>query len=175
MAAKGKGQVCNRGEVAEFFGVTPPTVDGWVRAGCPIVSKGQRGVSSQFNTAEVANWLRMKAREEGSGTALADESELKRRKLSAETAMAELELAKARGQVAPLDQVERMVSRAFAEVRAGLRNIPSRVVSSLIGETNERQFKRVLLEEIDQALEALANADLSPAEEQEEGEESEDE
>jgi phage terminase Nu1 subunit (DNA packaging protein) len=161
MASKGKGQTCNRGELSEFFGVTPPTVDAWVRAGCPIASKGQRGVASTFNTAEVANWLRIKAREEGSGTATADESELKRRKLAAETATAELTLARARDLVAPLDQVERMVSRAFAEVRAGMRNIPSRVVATLIGELDERQFKKVLLEEIDQVLEALSNADLS--------------
>lgn len=167
MASKGKGQSCNRGEIAEFFGVTPPTVDGWVRAGCPCASRGQRGVPSSFNSADVANWLRLKARDEGSGTVAADEAELKRRKLAAETATAELVLAKARELVAPLDQVERMVSRAFAEVRAGMRNIPSRVVGPLIGETNERQFKKVLLEEIDQVLEALANADLTAGDDDE--------
>lgn len=175
MASKGKGQSCNRGELAEFFGVTPPTVDAWVRAGCPQVSKGSRGVAATFNTADVAKWRTDKAREEGSGNVVADEAELKRRKLSAETAMAELELAKARNLVAPLDQVERMVARAFAEVRAGLRNIPGRVVSQLIGETNERQFKRVLMEEIDQALEALANADLAQDDSEDEDDDADDE
>lgn len=166
MTSKGKGQVLNRGELAQFFGVSSPTIDSWVRAGCPIITKGARGVAASFNSADIANWLRTKARDEGAGTVKADESELKRRKLAAETGLAELELAQARSLVAPLDQVERMVSRAFAEVRAGLRNIPSRVVSQLIGETNERTFKKVLLDEIDQALEALSNADLSDAEDE---------
>lgn len=161
MAKNGKGTSASKGELCEILGVSIPTVDGWLRDGCPCISRGGRGVAAEFNTAAVTQWLREKARQEGAGTTLADESQLKRRKLSAETTMAELELAKARSQVAPLDQVERMVSRAFAEVRANLRNIPGRVVGVLIGETNERQFKRVLLEEIDQALEAMANADLS--------------
>lgn len=159
--SKGKGQVLNRGDLAETFGVSSPTIDSWIRAGCPIISKGGRGVAASFNSADVANWLRTKARDEGAGTAKADESELKRRKLAAETGLAELELAQARELVAPLDQVERMVARAFAEVRAGMRNIPSRVVSTLIGETNERTFKKILMEEIDQVLESLSNADLA--------------
>jgi phage terminase Nu1 subunit (DNA packaging protein) len=41
-----------------------------------------------------------------------------------------------------------------------MRNLPSRTVSLLIGETDERRYKRVLLEEIDQILEVLAKADL---------------
>ena len=167
-----KGQFLNRRDCANFFGVSEPTLDGWVRSGCPV-KKGSRGIASEFNSAEVAHWLRVKAREEGAGTSQADEAELKRRKLSAETAMAELELAKSKGLVAPVDQVERMVARAFAEVRANLRNIPGRVVSTLIGETSERTFKRVLLEEIDQALEALANADLADADAEEEQDEDE--
>lgn len=168
--AKNGGQQCNKGELCAIFGVSPPTVDGWIRNGCPIVQRGARGVAATFNTADVARWLRDRARDEGAGTSQADEAELKRRKLAAETALSELELAKARGDVAPLDQVERMVSRAFAEVRAGMRNIPGRVVATLIGETNERQFKKVLLEEIDQALEALANAQLTGDEEEDEHE-----
>lgn len=170
LKVKNVGQDVNKAELCSIMGVTPPTVDGWVRNGCPIKKKGSRGVAATLNTADVMTWLRDKAREEASGTTLADESELKRRKLSAETAMVELELAKARGLVAPLDQVEKMVARAFAEVRAGMRNIPGRVVSTLIGETNERQFKRVMLEEIDQVLEAMANADLADAEEEDEEE-----
>ena len=171
MASKGKGQSCNRGELAGFFGVTPPTVDAWVRAGCPQVSKGSRGVAATFNTADVAKWRTDKAREEGSGTSQLDEAELKRRKLAAETGSAELGYAKDLQLVAPLDQIERAVARAFAEVRAGMRNIPGRVVATLIGETDERQFKKVMLEEIDQVLEALSNADLTAGDDEEDDDE----
>lgn len=171
MASTTKGQSCNRGELAGFFGVSPPTIDAWVRTGCPQVSKGSRGVAATFNTADVAKWRTDKAREEGSGTSLVDEAELKRRKLAAETGSAELGYAKDLQLVAPLDQIERAVSRAFSEVRAGMRNIPSRVVATLIGETDERKFKKVMLEEIDQVLEALANADLTAGDDEDEQDE----
>lgn len=164
-----KGQILNRRDCANFFGISEPVLDKWMQSGCPV-KKGSRGVASEYNSAEVAHWLRVKSREEGAGTSQADEAELKRRRLAAETSMAELELAKAKGLVAPLDQVERMVSRAFAEVRANMRNIPGRVVSTLIGELDERIFRRVMLEEIDHALEALTNTDLAEPEDEPEPE-----
>lgn len=156
-----------RATLGEVFGVSLPTVDTWIRGGCPVVKRGGRGENWQFDTADVAKWLRDKAVADATGTTTVDENELKRRRMAADTAVAELNLAKARGLVAPLDQVERMTARAFAEVRAGLRNIPGRVVSLLIGETDERRFKRIMLEEIDQALESLANADLAGSDEEE--------
>lgn len=156
-----RGQAVTRSGLADVFGVALPTVDGWVRGGCPFIQRGGRGKEWTFNTADVAMWLREKSVQEATGETKADESELRRRRLVADTEAAELNLAKAKGEVAPIDQVQRMVMRAFAEVRAGMRNIPGRVVSQLIGETNERRFKAVLLEEIDQALMSLADADLA--------------
>ena len=159
MASKGKGQTLNRGEVAAFFGVTPPTVDGWVRAGCPV-KKGQRGVASEFNSADVAAFLREKARQEGSGTSLADETELKRRKLAAEAERAELELSKEKGEVAPVREFERAQAAAMAAIRANMRNVPGRAVLRLLGCTDELEFKNTLMDEIDLALVTAAEADL---------------
>lgn len=160
MAEKIKGREVNRSGLADVFGVSLPTVDNWRRAGCPVLANGGSGKSYSFDTAVVADWLRERAVRSATGEAAQTEDDLKLRKLEAETVMAELELAKARGEVAPVDQMERMIAHAFSEVRAGMRNIPGRVVSLLIGESDQRQFKRVLLEEIDQVLTALANADL---------------
>ncbi|WLE27681.1 hypothetical protein [Xylella fastidiosa] len=53
------------------------------------------------------------------------------------------------------------MARVFAEVRANLRTIPGRTVALLLGETDERRYKRVLLQEIDQTLENLASLDLT--------------
>lgn len=78
--------------------------------------------------------------------------------LQADTA--EIELAKARGDVASVAQIERNLSGLFAEVRTNIRNIPDRVVSSLIGMTDEREFKVILSSEIDLALNALVESDV---------------
>lgn len=165
MASKGRGQSLNRGECAEFFGVTPPTVDGWVRAGCPV-KKGQRGIASEFNSAEVAAFLREKAREEGGGTTLADENQLKRRKLAAEAERAELEVAKAKGEVAPVREFERAQAAAMAAIRTNLRNVPGRAVLQLLGCTDENDFKQKLMAEIDLALVTAAEAELDLGEDE---------
>jgi terminase small subunit / prophage DNA-packing protein len=157
---KGRGNEVSRNQLAEAMGVALPTVDHWVRAGCPFVERGGPGKQWRFNTADVIAWRIEKIRDEATGADVAGEAELRRRKLAAQTAQAELDLAKAKGEVAPMDQIERAVGRAFAEVKASLRNVPSRVSRLLIGETDEARFKRVLLAEIDQALEALADGVL---------------
>lgn len=46
----------NRIETAEWFDVSAPTVDGWVRDGCPYVIKGSKGVPWQFDLRAVAEW-----------------------------------------------------------------------------------------------------------------------
>lgn len=160
MAKTIKGRTVNRTGLAEVFGVALPTVDMWRKDGCPVVTMGGRGKEWEFDTAEVANWLRERDVRAATGDRVTDKDELQRRKLAAETEKAELELAKAKGEVAPLDQVERAVARAFAEVRAGMRNLPQRTVSMLIGETDERRFKSVMMGEIDEVLKSLVTASL---------------
>lgn len=155
-----KGQAVTRQGLADVFGVALPTVDAWVRQGCPYLKKGGRGAQWEFDTAAVATWMKDKAAEDATGSRNIGKEELDRRKAQASTELVELELAKAKGEVAPIDQVMRAVSRAFAEVRAGMRNLPSRTVSQLIGETDERRFKSVMLAEIDEVLKSLATTSL---------------
>lgn len=171
MAKNGKGQVVKKGDLCELFGVSIPTVDGWLRDGCPCISRGGRGVASEFNTADVSQWLREKARQEGAGNILADETELKRRKLQAETSKSELELAKMRGDVAPIREFERAQSAMMAAIRANMRNVPGRAALQVLGCTDEAEFKLKLMAEIDLALVTAAEdeIDLGDEEEPEDG------
>lgn len=155
MAKVIKGRTVNRTGLAEVFGVAMPTVDMWRKDGCPVVTTGGRGKEWEFDTAAVASWLRERDVLAATGDKVTDKDELQRRRLVADTEKAELELAKVKGEVAPLDQVERAMAKAFAEVRAGMRNLPQRTVSMLIGETDERRFKSVLMGEIDEVLKSL--------------------
>lgn len=160
MAAKNVGQDVNKTELCAIIGVSPPTVDAWVRNGCPIKQRGSRGVAATFNTADVTKWLQDRAREEASGTVIADEAELKRRKLAAETAKAELELARAKGDVAPVAEFERAQAMMMAAIRANVMQVPSRAVLQLLGETDEAEFKAKLRAELVLALETAAESDL---------------
>ncbi len=123
----------------------------------PYVTRGGRGKEWIFDTAEVAAWREEIVRESAMGNVdFNDENELRRRRLLADTQKAELELAEALRQVAPVEQFESALQMVFAEVRAGMRNIPSRVVATLLGETDETKFKSVMQEEIDAALTAFS-------------------
>jgi len=74
------------------------------------------------------------------------------RKLRADASLAELELAKATGLVAPIGEMERVWRHSYALVRTNMLNIPRRVVTSLVGETDERRITEVLKSEITQVL-----------------------
>lgn len=48
--------IVNRAELADLFGVSLPTIDSWVRKGCPVVERGGRGREWQFHVSEIFNW-----------------------------------------------------------------------------------------------------------------------
>ena len=52
-------ETINRAELARELGVSLPTIDDWVRRGCPVVSKGEKGRPAKFSLSEVRAW-RMK-------------------------------------------------------------------------------------------------------------------
>lgn len=148
--------IVNRTGLARDLGANLSTVDQWVRKGCPVIVRGTRGKEWQFDTAAVHAWYTQQKIAEATGAVQTDEAELKRRKLEAETKLAELELDKATGNVVEVEYLHRNLSGLFAEIRTNIRNLPDRVVTALIGMTDEREFKAVLLKEIDIILTDLS-------------------
>ncbi|WP_349568434.1 type IV toxin-antitoxin system AbiEi family antitoxin domain-containing protein [Azotobacter salinestris] len=91
--------------------------------------------------------------EEMSGGDKASELTAERvRKLRAEATMAELELAKAKGEVALIEEFEAVQRHSYGLIRVNMLNIPRRVVSLLAGESDERRITEVLTNEINQVL-----------------------
>jgi phage terminase Nu1 subunit (DNA packaging protein) len=82
----------------------------------------------------------------------------KLRKLRAEASLAELELAKARGEVAAIEDFERVQQHCYAIIQANMLNVPRRVVPSIIGSTDETQMTAALTREIKQVLADAAEA-----------------
>lgn len=97
---------------------------------------------------------------EGGKSAAAEMAGHRVRLTAAQADREELELAKARSEVAPVADFERALSRTMAEIRANVLNVPQRVVLSLLGETDEARFKSVLRGELSDALAQSADADL---------------
>jgi phage terminase Nu1 subunit (DNA packaging protein) len=150
----------NRQELSQAMGVSLPTVERWIRDGCPFKQRGTKGTAWVFFLPDVVAWWGQRQRESAAGSAPTDIEDARRRKLSAEAAMAELELAKARGEVAPIREFEMTQSRMMATIRTNILNVPSRVVLQLLGETDEKTFKAKLRAELTLALEQSANDDF---------------
>lgn len=165
MAVSQKGRIVNRTGLSEVFGVALNTIDSWVRNGCPVVQKGAgKGQEWQFNTAAVSNWLRERDVEDATGGIPDDIELLKVRKQKAETELAELELATKKGEVALIEEFERVQAMAFAAIRDNIMNVPQRAVLQLLGETDERAFKEKLKAELILALETSAEEELEEEE-----------
>ena len=46
----------NKAEAAEWFGVSIPSIDGWLRRGCPYVQRGERGKQWVLDLHDMARW-----------------------------------------------------------------------------------------------------------------------
>jgi phage terminase Nu1 subunit (DNA packaging protein) len=166
--------IVNRTELAKAFNKSPPTIDVWVADGCPIQKKSSKGVAAEFVLPDVIAWYTAKAVSVATGTTPADESELKLRRLKAETEISELnrektelDLAKAKGEVSAVRDFERAQASIFATIRQNVLMTPANVASSLMGCTDESEFKRVMVAALKEALESAANADIELDDEEE--------
>jgi len=145
------------------FGIAPTTVDAWIKAGCPYLERPTgRGKGWLFDTAAVGRWREQVVADTAAGKEVQDEAALRLRKLAAEAKSAELKLAHEMELVGSIEVMERVWSRMLAELQSNLRgSFVSRCETQLLGETDGRAFKRVLLAEVDSSLECLADMDLA--------------
>ncbi|WP_423191992.1 hypothetical protein [Cupriavidus sp. H18C2] len=81
------------------------------------------------------------------------------RKITADATLAELELAKARGDVAMVSEFERVQAAKYAIIKYNVLRVPQRAVLQLLGETNETAFKQKLREELITALRTAAETE----------------
>jgi phage terminase Nu1 subunit (DNA packaging protein) len=150
---------CDTGELCELLDVHKTTIHGWMKAGMPVYERGHNGKSHKFLVKDVIHWQKQRAVETATGNVdLMSADEAKRRKLQAEAGLQEIELAKKKGTVVDLEELERELSNKFAELRSNLRMIPSRVSMQVLGEEDETKIKNIILAEIDKTLEVLADS-----------------
>jgi len=154
-----KGNVVSLSQLAGFFGVHRNTVAAWVKKGCPFISQADRnqGREWQFSTAEVAQWRADQAVRDCIGdTTDVSKEDLIKRKLAAETTIAEIEASIRRGEVAPLSEIERQWANTIIEVRARFRQLPARVAPQVFGIKKLSEVKEILLQEVDETLTVLS-------------------
>lgn len=156
MAAK---VLVNMTELTNMLGVHKNTVFDWMKAGMPVAHRapvGTRG-GHKFMMSDVLEWHRSRAVIQATGSnELMSADEAKRRKLMAEAGLQEIELNKRKGDVIELAEVEKKLSNTFAVIRSNMLKVSDRTAIRLIGETDETRIKKIIRDEINQALDALS-------------------
>jgi len=146
----------SKADLAQYVGVSLTTITNWVRQGCPYLAKGTKGKAWIFNSAEVMTWREEKIAQNAIGdTASLDIDEARRRKLAAEAAMMELDLAKRRGEVIEIDAVAAVVGDDYANVRAKLLSLATKLAPQLIGIDDLAGCKALIERGVSEALEEL--------------------
>ena len=170
--------IVNRAELADVLGVSVVTIDNRIARGLPVERKGREGKSYEFETSDVIDWhvknQISKDNPQGTpeGASNGSPSDLKQRKLEAETEISELErdkrrieLAEKKGLVVLVEDVVSEFASAVANLRAQLLNLPRRAAPLIVGETDVDNVKDTLDREVNELLQELHNDATRGAEE----------
>lgn len=148
-------QLLTRVELAKHFDISIDRVQQYVSLGLPVHTKGKQGKAALYDLEACEQWVQENFRQEESGT-LAD---AKLRKLTAEAALAEIELERERGRLVEIDEVARQVTAMLTNVRAKLLALPTKTSGLVLGLQTQREIKEVLDDAVREALDELASAE----------------
>lgn len=114
----------NKAEFAEFFGVSIPTVESWVRKGMPVLQRGSRTIPWVFDLMECVQWR--VAPQVGEGGDGIDPSRLPpaERKAWYDSEIKRRELQERDRELIPAVELEACIARVFGALSQGLRSIP---------------------------------------------------
>lgn len=159
------GRSVNRAELAELFGVSLPTVDSWLRDGCPYAVQGAKGREWGFETGTVHRWLvdravgDVAAAYEGEiGTVTAEEA--KRRKAVADAVVAEIAADQALDDVVNRHDAADDVASFCIALRAGLSNACAKLAGRAATMTSAPEIQELAETEINRAFDT-AHAELA--------------
>jgi len=155
----------NKVDLAALMGVSSVTIGQWVSKGCPYVQKGAAGKAWVFDVPEVVGWREQQVALQAVGdTKSLDIDEARRRKLAAEAALSELDLAVRKGELVEIESVASAVAEEYANVRAKLLGLPTKVAPQAIGITETAELQSLLESVVTEALEELVRDGVYSAE-----------
>lgn len=148
---------CDTDQLAELFDVHRSTISQWIKAGLPIFERGTTGRAHKFKVADVIHWRNKRAVEAATGNSdLMTADEAKRRKLTAEAGLQEIELGIKQGKLVYIDEIYQDKCNENAELRTNMLNIPNRIAMQCVGE-DESTIHKIMTAEISIALECLSD------------------
>lgn len=111
----------NKSAAAEFFGVSIPSIDGWLRRGCPYIQRGERGTQWVLDLLAIAEWR-------FSGTASSDDDPEQMRPKERldwyRGTEARIRYMQSVGELIPAAEYEKALSGALKSVAMTLESLP---------------------------------------------------
>lgn len=152
----------NKAELAEFFGVSIPTIEAWVRKGCPVLQRGSKTIPWVFDLLDVARWRIAPVDEDGEEGADPAKLPPAERKAWFESELKRRELQVQDGELVQAVELERSIATAFSAIAQAVRAVPDNLERRAGCGPEAAEAVGALL---DEAMSALADklAQLSPA------------
>jgi len=148
----------NKQEIADWFKVSLPTLNDWVRKGCPVLEMGKKGVGWVFDIRAVTRWHEQTIKKPDlTDLTISPISDVTYRRAIAEAELKEIELAEKRHEVTDINRVIRDMGNVFVQLRTKLLSIPIKASPLLAACRTEAQFQAILTKQIDEALHALSD------------------
>ena len=143
---------CKRTDAAEFFGVSLPTIDAWIRKGAPVKKRNARGGVGGLNLADLARH-RIKTAQGRDRDPVAERA---RRDSEAADKLA-LDNARTRGELLDLTETRLSWVGTMTEVKQRILALPASLAPQVIGATTE-EARGLIEAAIHDALSSLADA-----------------
>ena len=144
-------QVCPVGTIASLLDVTERRVNQLVNEG--IIPKTDRGRYELFPV--IKGYIKY-LRERKFGEAVVSLDEARQRKLAAEAALAEIELAKARADVVRVEDVTRQWELILGDVRTRFLALPTKLAPMVAVEDAQKVIEEMIADGVHTALGQLA-------------------
>jgi terminase small subunit / prophage DNA-packing protein len=143
-------------EAAAILGKSVVTLKSWFNLGCPVIERGGKAKKWRICPAAVIAWREEKIAQDSVGdTQNLDYEEARRREMAAKAAMLELDLAQRRGKLVEVELIADLVGEEYANVRARILGLPTRLAPQVIGITSLPELRALIEAGITEVLEEL--------------------
>ncbi|MEO7860254.1 MAG: terminase small subunit [Nitrospirales bacterium] len=117
----------NKADLAEFFQVSAPTIDDWVRRDCPVVKRGKPGVDWVFDFRAVRKWREAYIVTHAGNSKDSTTAQAVRRRALAEAGLKELELAKLQKSLADVEMIRRGLENVVINFRTMALSVAAQI------------------------------------------------
>ncbi len=141
---KTDGKYLNQRAMAKELGISVVALQKWRREkGCPAKAEGKQVL---YDVAIVKEWAKVYRENKHGLTPEYTNARAKREEFLAK--LEELKYLEKSGELLPVAQIKKEAETLYRRYRDQMLNVAIRASKKLLGEVNERRFKKILAEEI---------------------------